>query len=217
VEDLPCGKRKASLVSSFWRPRDVLERSMSKGGVREMELAGKKVAILVENKYNDFEFWYPYFRMKEAGARVAIVGTGASSYTSGTGLSVPHPSVAASSKELVSVDSVSGEDFECVIVPGGFAPDYMRRNPKLLAFVREMFEKGKVVAAICHAGWVLISAGIVRGKRATCFFAIKDDLVNAGANYVDEEVVRDGNLITSRCPDDLPAFCRTIIEALRSS
>jgi protease I len=91
----------------------------------------------------------------------------------------------------------------------------MRRSADLLKFVRDVFQQGKVVAAICHAGWVLVSAGVLKGKRATCFFAIKDDVVNAGANYVDQEVVRDGNLITSRMPDDLPAFCREIIAALK--
>jgi protease I len=90
----------------------------------------------------------------------------------------------------------------------------MRRYPEMVNIVREAHQKGKVIAAICHAGWMLVSAGILKGKKATCFFAIKDDLINAGANYVDQEVVRDGNLITSRKPDDLPAFCREMIEAL---
>jgi protease I len=90
----------------------------------------------------------------------------------------------------------------------------MRRHPALLKLVRDCFEQGKIVAAICHAGWVLVSAGILKGKKATCVSAIKDDVVNAGANYVDREVVRDGNLVTSRTPDDLPAFCREIIAAL---
>jgi len=90
----------------------------------------------------------------------------------------------------------------------------MRRYPEMVRIVREAHEKGKVIAAICHAGWMLASAGILRGKKATCFFAIKDDLIHAGADYVDQEVVRDGNLITSRKPDDLPAFCRELIEAL---
>jgi protease I len=90
----------------------------------------------------------------------------------------------------------------------------MRRYPDMVRIVREAHQKGKVVAAICHAGWMLASAGILKGKKATCFFAIKDDMVNAGANYADAEVVRDGNLITSRKPDDLPAFCRELIEAL---
>jgi len=101
-----------------------------------------------------------------------------------------------------------------VVVPGGYAPDLMRRYPAMVKLVREAFEQGKVVAAICHAGWMLASAGVLKGKRATCVPAIKDDVINAGATYVDAEVMRDGNLITSRMPSDLPAFCRTIIEAL---
>jgi protease I len=103
-----------------------------------------------------------------------------------------------------------------VVIPGGFAPDYMRRTPRMVEFVREMGENGKIVAAICHGGWVLISAGIIKGRKVTIFFAIKDDVVNAGAEFLDREVVRNENIITSRNPDDLPAFCRTIIETLSS-
>lgn len=171
-----------------------------------MELKGKSIAILIEDMYNEFEFWYPYYRMKEAGANVTVVGTGAKEYHSKIGLPAPGGT---------SAGSVNAVDFDAVIVPGGFAPDRMRRSAELLKFVRDVFQQGKVVAAICHAGWVLVSAGVLKGKRATCFFAIKDDVVNAGANYVDQEVVRDGNLITSRMPDDLPAFCREIIAALK--
>jgi protease I len=180
-----------------------------------MELRGKRVAILLESKYNEFEFWYPYFRMKEAGALVSIVGTGPKEYLGSNGLPAPHPSVRESLEELVLAETVRVEDFDGVIVPGGFAPDYMRRNPALIQFVRDMHAAGRIVAAICHAGWVLVSAGVLKGKRATCFYAIKDDVINAGARYLDRPVVRDGNLITSRCPDDLPAFCRAIIEALK--
>jgi len=113
-----------------------------------------------------------------------------------------------------SADQVSAADFDAVIVPGGYSPDRMRRHQSLLKLVRDAFAAGKVVAAICHGGWVPASAGILRGKRVTSFFSIKDDLVNAGAKWEDREVVVDGNLITSRDPDDLPAFCRAIIAAL---
>ncbi len=180
-----------------------------------MNLKGKRVAILLENKYNEFEFWYPYFRMKEAGAQVTIVGTGPREYLGSNGLPAPHPSVRESLEELASVQEVRAEIFDGVIIPGGFAPDYMRRNQALLQLVRDMDSAGKVVAAICHAGWVLVSAGILKGRQATCFVAIKDDVTNAGAIYMDRPVVKDGNLITSRCPDDLPEFCRAVIEALR--
>jgi protease I len=114
-----------------------------------------------------------------------------------------------------AAEAVSANDFDAIIIPGGYAPDLMRRHRPMLDLVRSMFEQGKLVAYICHAGWVPISAGILKGKRATCLPAIKDDVINAGAIYVDEEAVRDGNLISSRSPDDLPAFCRAIIAALK--
>lgn len=171
-----------------------------------MELSGKRVAILVEDMYNEMEFWYPYYRMNEAGAKVTVVGTGAKEYQSKIGLPAPGG---------VPAESVKAADFDAVIVPGGYAPDRMRRSEAMMRLLRECFEQGKIVAAICHAGWALVSAGILKGKTATCFSSIKDDLVNAGARFVDQEVVRDGNLITSRKPDDLPAFCREIIAALK--
>lgn len=171
-----------------------------------MTLQGKRVAVLAENMYQELELWYPLLRLREAGAETLVVGTGsATTYTSKHG----YP---------VDVDAVAGElraaDVDAVVVPGGYAPDLMRRYPATVGLVREAFEQGKVVAAICHAGWLLVSAGILRGKKATCFFAIKDDLVNAGATYVNQEVVVDGNLITSRTPMDLPAFCMAIVDAL---
>lgn len=171
-----------------------------------MKLEGKRVAVLAENNYQELELWYPLLRMREAGAEAFVVGTGsADTYTSKGGYPVQVDVVA---------DQVKAADVDAVVIPGGYAPDLMRRYPAMVNLVREAFEQGKLVAAICHAGWMLASADIVGGKRATCFFSIKDDLVNAGASYVDAEVVRDGNLITSRVPSDLPAFCRTIIEAL---
>jgi protease I len=171
-----------------------------------MALQGKRVAVLAENLYQELELWYPLLRMREAGAEVQVVGTGsAATYASKHGYEV---------KVDVEAGQVTAADFDAVIVPGGYAPDFMRRSPAMVGLVREAFEAGKVVAAICHAGWMLVSADVLKGKRATCFFAIKDDLVNAGATYLDQEVVQDGNLITSRVPSDLPAFCRTIIAAL---
>jgi len=171
-----------------------------------MSLEGKRVAVLAEESYQELELWYPLLRLREAGAEVKVIGTGsARTYGSKHGYPVTVDAAA---------DEVSADDFDAVVIPGGYAPDRMRRYPALLDFVREMDAQGKVVAAICHAGWVLVSAGILKGRRATCFFAIKDDLVNAGATYLDQPVVRDGNLITSRVPDDLPAFCQAIIEAL---
>lgn len=146
-------------------------------------------------------------RMREAGAEVTVVGMpGVKEYHSKLGYPV---------KVDVAADEVSADDFDAVIVPGGYAPDRIRRHRPMLDLVRTVFERGGVAAAICHAAWVPISAGIMKGKRATCFFAVKDNVINAGATYVDAEVVQDGNLITSRVPSDLPAFCRTIITALK--
>jgi protease I len=171
-----------------------------------MRLKGKKVVILIENNYQDLEFWVPYYRLKEEGAEVTVVGSGSSrTFTSKYG----YPAEAEKEAKDIDVSKYDG-----VIIPGGYAPDLMRRYPDMVRIVREAHQKGKVISAICHAGWMLVSAGILKGKKATGFFAIKDDMVNAGANYVDAEVVRDGNLITSRKPDDLPAFCRETIEAL---
>lgn len=171
-----------------------------------MSLKGKKVFILVENLYQELEFWYPYYRLKEEGAQVKVVGSGsAESYTSKFGYPI-NVDLAAEKADVKECDAV--------VIPGGYAPDILRRYPAVLKLVKEAYEQGKVVAAICHAGWVLASAGILKGKKATCFSAIKDDVINAGAKYEDAEVVVDGNLITSRKPDDLPAFCREIIKAL---
>lgn len=171
-----------------------------------MEAKGKKVAILVEDLYEDPELWVPYYRMQEAGAAVTVVGPQAgATYASKHG----YPAQAD-----VAAADVRGADFDAVIVPGGFSPDRMRRSEAMVRFLREAYQAGKVVAAICHGPWMLISAGAVKGRRATCFFSIKDDLVNAGAIYVDEEVVQDGNVITSRTPKDLPALCRTVLAAL---
>lgn len=171
-----------------------------------MKLQGKRVAILAENLYQEMELWVPYYRLKEEGADVRVVGAGgAKSYTSKHGYPV---------NVDIQAEAANALEFDAVVIPGGYAPDLMRRSPAMVALVREAFQQGKVVAAICHAGWVLCSADILRGKRATSFFSIKDDMSNAGAKWVDQEVVVDGNLITSRKPDDLPAFCREIVSAL---
>lgn len=172
-----------------------------------MELKNKKVVIPVENMFNDLEFWYPFYRLKEAGAEVVVVGSGsAETYTGKSG---------TETKVDAGAGQVDASDFDGIVIPGGYAPDLMRRYPEMVDLVRDIHNAGKVVAAICHAGWMLASADIVKGRTLTSFFAIKDDLVHAGANWIDQEVVIDGNLITSRKPDDLPAYMRAVIEALK--
>lgn len=168
----------------------------------------KKIAILLENQYQTLEVWYPYYRLKELNYEVALVGTGKGDYKSKVG----YPA-----KEDISIDNVNTDEFSGVIIPGGYAPDFLRRYKKINEFVKELFEQNKLVAYICHGGWVAVSADILKGKSATCFFAIKDDVLNAGAKYYDEEVVVDNNLITSRKPDDLPSFMREIISFLENN
>jgi protease I len=170
------------------------------------ELTGKTIAILAADDYEDLELWYPYYRMKEAGADVRIVGPF-------PGADIVHSKHGYPAQIDLKANQAKADAFDGVIVPGGWAPDRLRRCKATLRFVKELFGQNKVMAAICHGGWVLISADVIRGKRATSVSAIRDDMKNAGADWVDEEVVIDGNLITSRSPDDLPAFCREIVRA----
>ena len=173
------------------------------------ELQGKRAAVLVEQQYQEMEVWYPLYRLREAGCKVTVVGPEAG-HTYPSKLGYP-------AKSEKSANQVRADDFDVLVIPGGFAPDYLRRDEAVLKLASRMAEQGKVVAAICHGPWVLCSTQALKGKRATCFFAIKDDVSNAGATYVDAEVVRDGNLITSRKPDDLPAFLQAIIQAAREA
>ena len=166
----------------------------------------KRVVILIEDLYQDLEVWYPYYRLKEAGVAVTLAGTGKKEYKGKYGYPI---------RVDVSADQVRAGDLDGIIVPGGYAPDLLRRYPAVNQLVKAVDRQGKVVGAICHAGWVLCSADILRGRTVTCFSAIKDDVVNAGAKFVDREVVRDGNLVTSRKPDDLPAFMKVFLEVLR--
>jgi len=169
----------------------------------------RKIIILVEDLFNLFEFWYPYYRAKEAGMEVTVVA--------------PEKGKAYSGKEGTSViadfaaDKIDPTDYDGIIIPGGYAPDRMRRYPAMVEIVRKMDAAGKPIAAICHAGWMLASAGILKGRKATSYSAIKDDMKNAGALWEDSEVVVEKNLITSRSPDDLPAFMKAFLAVMKAS
>jgi protease I len=171
-----------------------------------VSVTGKRVAVLVEQKYEELEVWYPVYRLREAGCRVTLVGPEAGKvYPSKLGYPAAADAAAA---------DVTADDFDAVVIPGGFAPDYIRRSDPMLKLVRGLLAAGKPVAAVCHGPWVLCSTEGLRGRTATGFHSIKDDMVNAGANYVDREVVVDGNVITSRRPDDLPAFVKALMGAM---
>ncbi|KAL5478153.1 hypothetical protein EMCRGX_G025044 [Ephydatia muelleri] len=168
-----------------------------------------KIAVLVEFNYEDLEVWYPLLRFREEGMETFTVGPEAGkTYQSKHG----YPVVADK-----SIDNVKPQDIDALIIPGGFAPDYWRRDKRFVDLVKNTFELGKTVAAICHGPWMLCSARILKGKKATCFVAIKDDVMNAGGEYEDSAVVVDGNLITSRVPNDLPEFCKAVIAQLKKS
>ncbi len=169
-------------------------------------MSKKKVAVMVDDMYQVLEVWYPRYRFCEAGLEVNFIAAEAKKeYHSKEG----YPCVSE-----FAAGRVNTGDYDCMVVPGGFAPDFMRRSSEVIKFANDMVDAGKVIAAICHGGWLLCSTKIFRGKKATCFMAIKDDIINAGADYVDDECVVDGNLITSRKPEDLPAFCTAILKAL---
>ena len=173
-----------------------------------MSLDGKVVLFFAGPLYEDLELWYPKIRLEEEGARTVVAGTGEKTYQGKKGYPI---------NVDTSVDEIRAADFDGLVIPGGYAPDIMRRSQKLLQLTREIFQAGKPVAFICHAGWVPISAGIVKGRRGTSVGAIKDDLVNAGLLWEDSAVVVDGNLISSRTPADLPQFCKALIAALEKS
>lgn len=164
-----------------------------------------KVIILIDDKFEDAEAIYPYYRLQEAGHKVVVVGAKAETYHGKHG----YPLKADMTPREVSLDGAVA-----VIIPGGQAPDKMRTNPAMVEIVRNAMDKGLVVGAICHGPQMLIEADIVRGKKATCYRAVKTDLINAGALFEDAPVVVDGNIVTSRIPADLPDFCRAIIKLL---
>lgn len=175
----------------------------------DQRLLGRRVAVLVENGFEDLEFWVTVMRLREEGAEVKIVGVGSPTQLIGKN------GLEASSD--VAARDVDADGFDAVVVPGGWAPDKLRRDEAVLDLVRGAHEQGKIVGMICHAGLVGISAGIVAGSRATGSLGIKDDLVNAGATWVDEPAFRDGQLVWGRVVEDIPAFCRELVEAIESS
>ena len=168
----------------------------------------KKILIFVEEIYEDLELWYPKIRLEEEGFHCVIAGPHAEKeYKSKHG----YPC-----KSHIEFSEAEAEDFDGLIIPGGYAPDKLRRYSKVLDLVRNFHSQGKCIAFICHAGWVPISAKILSGKKATSVAAIKDDMVNAGVKWEDKEVVVDGNLVSSRTPTDLPSYCKAIIQVLKN-
>ncbi len=174
-----------------------------------MSLQGKRVAVLVEQQYQEMEVWYPVYRLREAGCVVELVGPEAGkTYASKLG----YPA-----KATLAAKDASATDFAAVVIPGGFSPDYIRRGEAMMKLVRDALAQNKPVAAICHGPWVLCSTTGLKGKKVTCFHSIKDDVTNAGGTYVDQEVCVDGNVITSRTPEDLPAFMIALMEQMRKA
>jgi protease I len=168
----------------------------------------KKVLIVVENDFEDIELLYPFYRFKEAGYRVDVVGPKAKeTYTGKHGIPI------TSTK---APDDVALKDYEAIIVPGGTAPDRMRIRPGLVRLVKEGSDKGLIIASICHGPQLLIEADVVKGKKLTCYKSVATDVKNAGGEYLDKAVVVDGNLVTSRFPPDLPVWCRETLKLLRN-
>lgn len=189
------------------------------------KLGGKKVVIIVANEFEDIELLYPVLRLSEEGAEIVVVpvneGLHPRPYMAGKpvtgrfGHPVPIPVMAEGNRyRISSLEELNVEEIDCLLFPGGYSPDALRLHAGTLELVRECHRRGKLLAAICHGPWVLISAGVMKGKQATGYVAVRDDLTNAGADFVDVPAVRDGNIITGRVPDDLPEFCQEIVKAL---
>lgn len=171
-----------------------------------LRLQGKTIGYLVGPEVEDLEYWVPLMRLREEGARVISIGISSAPLRGKHGLDIT-PDVAA--EEAPSADALDG-----LVIPGGWAPDKMRRNQHMLRLVREMDAQGKIIASICHAGWVPISAGIMRGRKATGTTAIKDDITNAGGIWVDTPAFRERNMVWGRVVADIPDFCRELVAAL---
>ncbi|MFX0059696.1 MAG: type 1 glutamine amidotransferase domain-containing protein [Candidatus Hodarchaeota archaeon] len=165
-----------------------------------------KIAIIATDGFEEAELIYPYYRLKEAGHKSELISLGKRPIEGKFGYIM---------KPSYKIDDINANDYDGVIIPGGTKnPDYLRRNKEVLDFVHKMDEEKKLVGAVCHAGWVLISSKVIKGRRATSYYAIKDDMINAGAKFEDKSVVIDENLITSRMPDDLPDFMKVILKFL---
>ena len=170
-----------------------------------MALQGKRILFFAGPLYEDLELWYPKIRLEEEGATTVVAGIGEKTYQGKRGYPVTVDT---------NIDQVYAEAFDGLVIPGGFAPDQLRRSDHVLRLTREIYQSGKPVAFICHAGWVPISARILKGRRATSVGAIRDDMVNAGADWVDEAAVVDGNLISARTPADLGPWMKALLKAL---
>jgi protease I len=171
-----------------------------------MDIADATVGVLVDNQYQELEFWYPVLRFREYGANVVVIGA---SNTTTYGSKLGFPVVPE-----VSAADVNGADLDAVVIPGGFAPESLRRNAEVLRIVREVHDSGSVVAAVCHAPWVLASAGLAKGVKLTSVSIIRDDMVNAGADYSEDNVVRDGQFVTARLPNDVGAWTTAVAETI---
>jgi protease I len=166
-----------------------------------------KVAFVLADDFEDSEFKVPYDRIREAGHEVTVIGTA-------SGQEVKGKRGNESFTPETTPDQVSSADFDALVIPGGYSPDKLRTDDGVVKFTRDFFDSDKTVAAICHSGSLLVEADVVNGRTVTSWPSVRTDLINAGAEWVDKEVVVDGNLITSRNPDDLDAFCDAILEAL---
>lgn len=188
------------------------------------KIEGKKIAIVVANEFEDIELLYPFLRLSEEGAKIIVVPIRRGTHprpvaekpvTGRYGTPIPFEVLEEGKRYVIKdIEQMDPSEIDCLIFPGGYSPDQLRIIPKVLDFVREANKLGKIIAAICHGPQVLISADLIKGKKVTAYEAVKDDLINAGAEFVDEPAVRDGNIITARVPDDLPEFCSEIIDAI---
>ena len=191
-------------------------------------LEGKRIGIIVAHEFEDIELLFPILRLSEEGAEILVAGVPKGIHTrpylpdkpitGRFGHPLPIPVMMDGNRySLVTVADLLADDLDGLIFPGGFSPDELRWDPETIELVQACHERGKVLAAICHGSWVLISAGVMKGKKATGCIAVHDDLVNAGAEFVNAPAVRDGNIVTSRVPDDLPEFCKAIADAILDS